>query len=376
MVLRVGLIVALVAALAAVLWYSQYRGEPLKVSGFVEADEIRVGSRVGGRVRQVNVEEGDRVHAGQVLVELEPYDLHQQRAQAAANLAAAAAQHDKLQAGFRVEEVAQAQARRDRLAAYLEELLAGPRKEDIAAAQAQVELAEAQLRLAQLTFDRIRNAFERNAATQDELDRATSELNVASARLSAAREELAKLQAGTRPETIAQARAQLEEAEQALKLVRAGYRPQEVAEALATQQAATAALDAIDRRIAELEIRSPADGIVEAIELQPGDLVGPNAPAISLLDTRSLWVRAYVPENLPVQLHQVVRVTLDAYPDRRLAGHISFIARQAEFTPSNVQTVEERSKQVFRIKVTLDEGLDVLRPGMIADVWLAPENDR
>ena len=89
------------------------------------------------------------------------------------------------------------------------------------------------------------------------------------------------------------------------------------------------------------------------------------------MDTSHLWVRAYLPENhLDVQVDQKVKVGVDSFPDRRFNGHISFVARQAEFTPGNVQTPEERSKQVFRIKVTLDEALDELRPGMTADVYL------
>jgi HlyD family secretion protein len=368
------LIFLAVVLLAAALFYSHHRPPPPKVSGFVEADEIRVGSRVGGRVRAVEAVEGIAVKTGQVLVELEPFDLLEQRAQAEAHLAASLAEYRKVAEGFRPEEIAQAKARRDQLAARLAELEAGPRKQEIAAAAAQVDLAEAQLKLAQLTFDRVKASFERNAATRDEMDRATSELNAARARLTAQRELLSQLQAGTRPEQIDQAKAQLLEAEQAWQMRVAGSRKEDIAQAKAAADAARAALDAISRRIEELTVRAPIDGVVEAVDLRPGDLVAANAPAISLMDTQNLWVRAYVPENLPVQRGQKVRVTIDAFPRRTFAGRITFVARQAEFTPSNVQTVEERSKQVFRVKVTLEEGLDLLRPGMVADVWLAPES--
>ena len=92
---------------------------------------------------------------------------------------------------------------------------------------------------------------------------------------------------------------------------------------------------------------------------------------MSVLDTSNLWVRAYVPENrLAFNLNDEVTVTVDSHPNRTFRGRVTFIASQAEFTPNNVQTPEERSKQVFRIKVTLIDGLDVLRPGMPADVLL------
>ena len=173
---------------------------------------------------------------------------------------------------------------------------------------------------------------------------------------------------------MAQARAQLAEAEQCWQLRMHGYRPEEIAEATAAVKAAEAALHALNRHIAELTIRAPVDGIVEATALHAGDLVAANAPVLSLLDTRTLWVRAYVPENhFNLKLGQTVHVSVDSFPGRVFAGRISFIARQAEFTPGNVQTPEDRSQQVFRIKVNLIEGLDVLRPGMAADVWLESE---
>ena len=111
---------------------------------------------------------------------------------------------------------------------------------------------------------------------------------------------------------------------------------------------------------------------VEAIDLHPGDLVPANAPAVALLDVSHLWVRAYVPESRlgEVRLGQQVPIRADAFPDKRFKAKLTFIAQDAEFTPRNVQTPEERSKLVSRIKVTLEEGLDELRPGTIADVLL------
>ena len=371
----IGILIA-AAVLTALLLYSQYRPEPLKVSGFIEADEIRLGSRVGGRVERVLVEEGDDVEAGTILLRLQPFDLREQRAQAEAEYAAAQARYEKFAAGLRAGEIAQAKARRDRIAARLEELINGPREEDIAAARARVELAEAKLDLARQQYDLTMNAAERGAASSIEVDRVSSSLKVAESEVLAARQELAKLEAGTRVEAIAQARAALEEAEQAWQLARDGFRSEEIAEAKASADAAAAALDLIDQRLEELIIRTPVAGVVEAIELRPGDLVGPDAPVISIMDMSRLWVRAYVPEDrLSLDVGEMVDVTVDSYPNERFEGEITFISTEAEFTPRNVQTPEERSKQVFRIKVTLREGLDLLRPGMAADVWLGAAED-
>jgi multidrug resistance efflux pump len=362
--------VVVLAMLGALVW-SQWQSEPLKVSGFIEADEIRVGSRVGGRVAKVAVREGQRVAAGEVLIELDPYDLKERRAEAAAMAAARAAQWEKLKTGFRPEEIAQAKARRDQAEAQLAKLRTGPRKEEIAAAEARVREAEAQLELAQVTLTRITKSFESNAASPDELSEAQQRQKSASAVVDARRQELAELQAGTRAEDIAQAEAQLKEAEAELALRTAGYRAEEIAEAKAALDAATSALAGIDQQLAELNVRSPLAGVIEAVDLQAGDLIAANAPVLSIMDTSDLWVRAYVPENrLNVATGAKVQVSVDSFPGRRFAAHVGFIARQAEFTPNNVQTPQERSKQVFRIKVHLDEGLDVLRPGMSADVFL------
>lgn len=156
-----------------------------------------------------------------------------------------------------------------------------------------------------------------------------------------------------------------------MKLFKAGNRPEDISQAEAAVAAAQAALAGIEVQLNELQIRASVDGVVEAMELQPGDMVGMGTPVVSLMDTRTLWVRAYVPESrLNIAIDQEVRITTDSFTSESFRGKVTFISRQAEFTPRNIQTPEERSKQVFRIKVTLMNGLDKLRPGMAADVWL------
>jgi multidrug resistance efflux pump len=306
-----------------------------------------------------------------VLVELEPFQLRELLAEATAKLAQATALRDKIKAGFRDEEIAQAKARHDQWTATVEKLVNGPRKEDIGSARSQLELAEAQLSLAKLKHTRVEDLFAKKTNTQEEMDQANTELRVARATVESQRESLAKLENGTRPEELAEARAQLEEARQIWLLRKNGSRSEEIAEAEAAVESASAAQRAIQRQLDELSIKSPVDGMVEAIDLRPGDLVGANAPVIAIMDLSQLWVRAYVPENrLAIKIGDPVTVSVDSYPRERFAAHITFVSRQAEFTPGNVQTPEERSKQVFRIKVILDAGRDRLRPGMAADVWL------
>lgn len=319
MITRVIVFLIVVAGLAAALLYSQRQTGPYKVSGVVEADEIRVGSRVGGRVQTVQVAEGAAVKAGDVLVTLEAFDLPDRRSEA--------------------------DARCRQLEAQLEKLVKGPRPQEIEAAKDRLAAAKAQAELARLTYDRTKKLVAENNASVDQLDRATNDLKAAEANADALEQEVKILEEGSRPEDIAAARASLE--------------------------AARAALAIIDRQIEELSVRAPVDGVVEALDLQPGDLVAANAPVLSIMDTRAMWIRAYVPEGrLQLEIGRRVKVTLDAFPGEELVGRVTFIARQGEFTPGNVQTPEERSKQVFRFKVTLEGTTERLRPGMAGDVWL------
>ena len=364
------------AILLALLLFSQQGGGPLKVSGFIEADETRLGSRVGGRISEVLVEEGQAVTAGQVLVTLEPFDLQARRATAAAELAGKQAAYDRLKAGYQSEQIAQARAERDRAKAELDKLVAGPRVEEIAAAAAQLQQAEAQAELSRIVYEQKATLFERSAATQDERDTAEQQYKAGQAVVEYRQQQLQELRAGSRHEDIANAQAAHEATEQALKLLVNGYRLEDIAQAKAAVQAAEASLRAIESQMDELTVKAPVGGVIEAAEIHPGDVVSPNAPILSMIDPIHLWVRAYVPENhLNLQLGQPLDVSVDSYPGRMFTGTLTFIARQAEFTPGNVQTPEDRSKQVFRIKVTLDEGADVLRPGMTADVWLDDKSE-
>ncbi len=161
---RLWIPIVLIAVVVALLATSRMLPHEAKVSGFIEADEVRVGSRVGGRIAEVLVAEGQPVKAGQVLLRLDPYDLQQRLAEATAQLAARQAVLDKLKAGLRPEEVAQAQARADRLTATVAKLVAGPRQEEIAAARSRLTLAKAQLERAKRSYDRFANAV--HAATE------------------------------------------------------------------------------------------------------------------------------------------------------------------------------------------------------------------
>jgi HlyD family secretion protein len=370
---RALVVVVFIAIVAGFLIASRFLPQSAKVSGFIEADEVRVGSRVGGRIAEVLVTEGQTVTRGQLLLRLQAYDLLQRLAEANSQRAARQAALAKLKAGLRPEEVAQAQARVNRLTATVAKLAAGPRKEEISAARSRLTLAKAQFDRAKRTYDRIQGLYSRDSTSvsREELDRALEDWQVAEAMHQVRHEELQLLEGGTRDEEKMEAAAQLEEANQALLMATSGFRHEEIAEAEATVAAARATVEALEVQVKELDVLSEVDGIVEALELRPGDLVAPNAPLLALLDTSRIWVRAYVPENrLMIRVGDPFDVTVDSFPNKTFSGTVTYISNQAEFTPRNVQTPDERSGQVFRIKVELRDEAHELRPGMAADVWL------
>ncbi len=371
--------IALVALLLfSALLYSQRKPQSLHVSGFVEADDIHLGSRLGGRVRAVHVQEGSLVKAGDLLIELEPHDMVAKLNEAEAKLAAQRAKLSRLDAGLLAGEIAQVSARVDRLKAKVDLLVAGPRQEEIESARALLELADAQADRAKKTHGRLMELISRDArtVTREDMDRAIEDLRVAESMIQARKEQLLQLTKGTRPEELAAAKAELAEATAALELARAGYRSEEKEQARAEMCAAEAAVAAIQAQMSELKIVAKVGGTVDALELQPGDLVAPNSPVLTLLDLEHLWLRAYIPQDqLFLKPGDQVEVTVDSFPGKRFTGEVGFVAGQGEFTPRNVQTPEERAKQVFRIKVRLpaDSGL---RVGMGADLWLNNKTSR
>lgn len=303
---RTILVVAIILALAfwAVRQLTQSTAASRTVSGTIETDEVRVASRYGGRVEKILVQEGDELAPGQCLVELDAAELR---------------------------------ARRDYMAALLEEQEHGARTNEIAAVRHELESLQAELDLANLEAKRARELFDEKATSAATRDSAVARVNMLeqNVRVVKARHEL--LVEGTRPERIAQARAQLAE---------------------------------IDAQVREMKIVVPTNSVLEVLNVKVGDVLPPNREVATLLLPQHLWVRVYVPETwlTGIKIGQQVTVQLGASRDREFRGTVEQINRQAEFTPRNVQTTEERIKQVFGVKIRLPSDTGQLRAGMTAEV--------
>ncbi len=320
---------ALVVVAALAVWLvvrgDDGAGTGLFASGTVEGTEADLGFQVPGRVAEVVPQEGDAVSGGQELARLDTAELGATSAAAEAQLAAARARLAELERGARPEEIAQAEA---------------------AVRSAQQRAADARR-----DAERAQRLFEGGAVSQQALDKATTTRDVAEASLDQAQQSLALVRAGPRTEVIHAQRAM-------------------VGQAQANLARAQATLD-------NAVIRAPFSGLVTVRHREPGETVSPGAPVLTLLDPDDRWVRIYVREDEVGRVHlgQKATITSDTYPDRTYEGAVIYIGSQAEFTPRNVQTQEERIKLVYPVKVRItgDPGFE-LKPGIPADVTLEADD--
>jgi HlyD family secretion protein len=250
------------------------------VSGTIEVDEVHVAPRMGGRVEKIFVREGDRLKAGDVIVQLEAAELPAQR------------------------DLAQAQ---------------------VDAATSDAEGQAAQLEFLRSDAKRQQELLRNRTVSSTEAERAISAANAQEKAVQAARMR------------VAQARANLAQ---------------------------------IETQLTEMRVVAPGDTVVEILSVKVGDVLPPNREVATLLIPNYLWARVYVPQPWlgHIKLGDAVRVRVDSFRDEEFKGVVEQINRQAEFTPRNVQTAEDRIRQVFGVKIRLENRDDKLRAGMSADV--------
>lgn len=369
------ILLLLVIAAAVTTWRLVSARAPqnrIVLSGTIEADEIHIGSKVGGRIAEVRVKEGQEVTQGQPLIRFESFDLDARRNDAVAAIAQAEANLQKLQNGNRPEEIAQARAEAQAAQQNVEMAENGPRRQEIDAARADLDAAAADYEVAKANFARLEQLTRSGVASRQDYDNAKATFDRSRGRRDAAKQRLDLLLAGTRSEEVARARDQYRQAVARKELMERGARKEDIAAAQAQLNRARASLQQIETQIGELEVKAPSDAYVEVLQLRPGDLLTANAPVATLVELNRLWVRVYMPEpDLGyAQLEKEVSVTVDSYPKETFKGRIESISSKGEFTPRNVQTREERNHQVFAVRVRVDNSTKKLRAGMAADVTI------
>jgi len=300
-------------------------GRPIHASGHIEATEVRLAAKVGGRLAELPFQEGAAVAAGAVVARFDTVDAGHELARARGELAAADARLRLLLAGSRSEDVRQA-------------------REELARAQAELDAAARDL-------ERFEGLAERGTATLKARDDARTRHELALRAVRAGQAALDRLLAGPRPEEIDAARA--------------------------ARVAAEAAVAAIAQRIVDATVVAPRAGVITRRSAEPGEVLAPGAPLAVLADLAEPWLTVYVdePSLSRVRLGDEVTVRVDGR-EEPFRGRVSYVAEVAEFTPKNVQTPDERAKLVFRIKIALDNQAGVFKPGMPADAYFQGTGNR
>ncbi|MBU0946400.1 MAG: efflux RND transporter periplasmic adaptor subunit [Proteobacteria bacterium] len=373
---RVMIFLSVVVVVAAVILTVQYLRnwsksdlDLLTISGNIEVTDAEVSFKIAGRVEKRLVSEGARLEAGQLVAVLDSLDLSQEVALREAELQASQAVLAELEAGSRIEEIDEAKAVQHRAQARLDELLAGSRPQEIGGARAAEKQARGEFVRWQAEFARQKKLFEDAVISSREFEETNAAYTTAKERLREVGENLKLVVEGPRKEEIEQARAALRESRARYELAQKGPRVEKIDRARADVQRAKQALALAETRLGYTVLHSPLTGIVLSENVEPGEYVVAGTPVVTVGNLVNVWLRGYINETDlgRVKVGQTVHVTTDTYPDKTYEGRISFISSEAEFTPKNVQTTEERVKLVYRIKVDIPNPEMELKPGMPAD---------
>jgi HlyD family secretion protein len=292
----------------------------ITASGQVEATDVRLASRISGRLAAFPGKEGDRVAAGQEVARIDTAELE---------LALRQVKAEGQQAG-----------------AELRLRQAGPRPQDVAELQAQIASVRVEREAAQRDLDRMQGLLDRGSGTTKARDDARTRRDVLDARLGAMAQALAR--------------------------VRSGSRPQEIDAASARTQAVGARAAQIEQQIKDASVTSPIEGVITEKLAEAGEMVPAGSPLAVVTNLSDAWLSVYVAETDlgRIRLGQDAQVVTDDGQERH--GRVAWIASRAEFTPRNVQTREERARLVFKVKVALDNGDGLFKPGMPATARFGP----
>jgi multidrug resistance efflux pump len=385
---------------------------PLVGSGSIEAETVAITAELGGRIVDLLADEGEEVTADQILVELDKSDLLAQQLQLEAALATAKANLESASAPPRPEDIAVAQAQLQQAKVSrdgtkmvweaLDILVNDPKQLEAQISQAEARVTEAEKGQEMALVNQKRADIQAEAASrnqsdhtglvqaevaQKQLEAANIGVQIAGVNVEGAKKQVTHLirmrdepllletQANAAESAYKQAEAAVLMAKANLTAVQANPTAEDIAVAQAQVQEAEAAMDLIEVQLAKQTLTAPRDGLISQKLVNPGELAAPGAILMELSDIDTVDLTVFIPETRigEVQIGQQALVYVDAYPGETFEGEVTFIAHEAEFTPRNVQTQEERVNLVFAVKITLDNPDHRLKPGMPADAELVSE---
>ena len=381
---RIVIILALVAvAVAGVYTYRGANKTPenrVVVSGNIELTEVNIAFKTAGKLIERTVDEGDSVKKGQVIARLDRDQLIAQRQREVAGLESAESQLAQAKTALEWEKdtlAADIEQRAGDLAsneARLAELKNGARPQEKLDAQAAVDSAQSEVERSKKDWDRAQVLHRDDDISTAQFDQYRNRWETAVAALNSARERQALVLAGPRAEVINAQQAMVERMRGALKMAQANAlemkrREQELNTRAAEIARSRASIALIDSQLADTIATSPVDGVVLVKSADPGEILSTGTTVVTIGDIEHPWLRGYVDETDlgKVKLGSLVHVTTDSYKNKSYTGRVSFISSEAEFTPKQIQTQQERVKLVYRIKIDLDNSSRELKSNMPAD---------
>jgi HlyD family secretion protein len=379
----------LIAAAALVLavsgglawrWWSRPPIGLLVASGTIEATEVDVSFKIPGRVIARPVDEGARIERGTLVGRLESRELEAEVERLEASLRATETRIPQLQTEIALQEeltgarVAEARAtiavKEERLA----ELQTGSRPQEVQQARAEVRETNATMENARTDAARYDALYRRDLVAAQLRDTYRTAYEVAAERHRAAVERFNLVKEGPRQEEIRRAEAEVRQARAVLLVAQTGdlevtRKRQELATLQANVARDRAALTVARTQFGYTVLESPQAGVVLRKHVEPGEMIAAGTPVVTIADLRNIWLKIYIPEPQlgRMKLGQTAEITTDSYPGKVYRGTVIFINSEAEFTPKNVQTQEERVKLVFAVKVAVDNPDQELKAGMPAD---------
>ncbi len=383
------ILLILAAAVAAVYAFRGVGRPPsnkIVVSGNIELTEVNIAFKTAGRLVERTVDEGDRVTKGKIIARLDRDQLLAQRERESAGLQSAQSQLAQAATALEWQKATLAgdlETKRADLAsmeARLSELKNGARPQEKLDAKAAVEAAQAEAHRAGKDWERAQVLHKNDDISTAQYDQFRTRWESAEAALKSVREREGLVLAGPRVEQIAAQQAQVERAGGALKMAEANAleiqrRQQELTTRRAEIGRSRAGLTLIDSQLADTIAASPVDGVVLVKAADVGEVLAPGATVVTVGDIDHPWLRGYINETDlgKVKIGSKASVTTDSYKGKVYQGRVTFISSEAEFTPKQIQTQQERVKLVYRIKIELDNPAHELKSNMPADAEIVVE---
>jgi len=366
-------------------WLHRSDNSKIVVSGNIELTEVAMSFKVPGKLIELLVDEGANVKRGMLVARLDSDQIRKQHARDQAGAAAADSGYRQLMTAIALQketlaaDISLRQAEVRQAQAHLDELLAGSRTQEVAQARAALDDARTQYAQAERDWQRAQRLFAKEDISAAQRDQYRTQYERSAALVKQVEERVALVVEGPRKEQIEAARAQLERARAALRLSESARlelqrKQQELDARRAEIDRAKAQVAVVESQIDDTSAISPVDGVVLVKSADPGEVLAAGTPAVTIGDIDHPWVRAYVKETDygRLKLGGAVRVTTDSFPGKIYKGRIAFISSEAEFTPKQIQTDEERVKLVYRVKIEVENPQRELKLNMpvVAEIEL------